>query len=70
MLTLITPAVTLTAANRMQLANLWAEHQFGPNWDADLDPFDQHTEMWMMLDELSDIAEGSLPDHRLVDDAA
>lgn len=66
MLTLTLPdRSTLTAETDVLLAGLLATHRHGAGWDADLDPFDEHTIMGEMLEELALIEDGTLDAHTL-----
>ncbi|MBD8519177.1 hypothetical protein [Plantibacter sp. CFBP 8804] len=68
MLTLTLPdRQTLTADTDVMLANLLAAHRYGNDWDADLCPFDEHTIMGELLEELALIADGTLDGHTLTD---
>lgn len=66
MLTLTLPDhTTLTAETDVMLAALLARHRFGHDWDTDLDPFDEHTIMGELLEELALIEDGILEGHAL-----
>ena len=62
MLTLTTPeGITVTAPTDVQLASAWGDRIHGPAWDVDLSPFDQHTIMHELLDEVHEIEAGEHP---------
>lgn len=66
MLTLTLPdQSTITAETDVLLAGLLAVHRYGSGWDEDLCPFDEHTIMGEILEELSLIADGELDAHTL-----
>ncbi|HOV99835.1 MAG TPA: hypothetical protein PLY19_00035 [Rhodoglobus sp.] len=64
MLTLTTPeGHRFTANTDVRLASLWADAQLGPGWDTHLAPFDEHTVMNDMIDEIHAIQDGEIPDY-------
>src|SRR3546814_2624525 len=42
-------------------ASLWADAQLGPGWDTHLTPFDEHTVMNDLIDEIHAIQDGEIP---------
>ena len=66
MLTLTTPeGHTFTADTDVQLASLWADAQLNPGWDTHLTPFDEHTVMNDMIDEIHAIEDGEIPGYTI-----
>lgn len=69
MLTLTTAnGDTLTADTDVHLAAQWADLQLGAGWDKNLAPFDEHTIMNDMLDEIHAIHDGQLPGYTITAD--
>lgn len=58
---------TIAAETDVLLAGQLATHRYGTGWDADLDPFDEHTVMGELFEEIALIADGVLDGYILTE---